>query len=818
MRKILTMLTVALSALTLTSQAQTKTGKITGTVIDGNTKTIESATITLLKAADSTVVKISVADKTGKYVFEAIPDGKYLVSISAVGHAKGFSELVEINSINTSVNLKTIELIPQAKSLNAVVITTKKPLIEQKVDRMIVNVDASVTNVGTTALEVLEKSPGISVDKDGNISLKGKQGVQIYIDGRPTYLAGADLVNYLTSLNSSQLEQIEIMTNPPAKYEASGNSGIINIKTKKTKQFGYNGSISSTYSQGRYPRFNESVNFNYRKNKVNLFTNLSYNSNQNFNDIKIQRKFIETSTKEVTSHFDQETKLKNENQSYYAKLGMDYSVSKKTTIGFVLTGNINPSEFKSNSDVYIYDPNRNLLSRTLANSGNNTKWKSYTTNLNFRHVFDSSGKELTADVDFLNYGRKNSNSLINAYYDPFGIPYMKADTLYGNLPQDIDIRTAKFDYLHPLKNGAKFEAGVKTSFVTTDNDAIYDSLNYGIRVRDVNRSNHFKYDENVNAVYVNYSRPLSKKIFGQFGLRAENTNAKGNQLTTGEKFKRNYTQLFPTAYFMYTANEKNSFGLNYGRRINRPNYEDLNPFLEFLDRYTYEKGNPNLRPQFSHNIELSHTYKGFITTTLNYTNTTDIINEVLEQFPDKNETAIKKENIAKQQQFGIAVNAGGEINKWWSANLYANVYNNKFEGIINGGFETISASTGQFNLSNQFKFGKTWGAELSGIYRTPGIDGVFRIGGFGMMNLGVSRQVLKGKGALRFSVRDVLWSQKIGGTIKYGNIDAAFQQVRDSRVFSLNFTYRFNKGKVNSQKRKTGGAGDEQDRINTGGN
>jgi len=797
MRKILTMLTVALSALTLTSQAQTKTGKITGTVIDGNTKTIESATITLLKAADSTVVKISVADKTGKYVFEAIPDGKYLVSISAVGHAKGFSELVEINSINTSVNLKTIELIPQAKSLNAVVITTKKPLIEQKVDRMIVNVDATVTNVGTTALEVLEKSPGISVDKDGNISLKGKQGVQIYIDGRPTYLAGADLVNYLTSLNSSQLEQIEIMTNPPAKYEASGNSGIINIKTKKTKQFGYNGSISSTYSQGR---------------------NLSYNSNQNFNDIKIQRKFIETSTKEVTSHFDQETKLKNENQSYYAKLGMDYSVSKKTTIGFVLTGNINPSEFKSNSDVYIYDPNRNLLSRTLANSGNNTKWKSYTTNLNFRHVFDSSGKELTADVDFLNYGRKNSNSLINAYYDPFGIPYMKADTLYGNLPQDIDIRTAKFDYLHPLKNGAKFEAGVKTSFVTTDNDAIYDSLNYGIRVRDVNRSNHFKYDENVNAVYVNYSRPLSKKIFGQFGLRAENTNAKGNQLTTGEKFKRNYTQLFPTAYFMYTANEKNSFGLNYGRRINRPNYEDLNPFLEFLDRYTYEKGNPNLRPQFSHNIELSHTYKGFITTTLNYTNTTDIINEVLEQFPDKNETAIKKENIAKQQQFGIAVNAGGEINKWWSANLYANVYNNKFEGIINGGFETISASTGQFNLSNQFKFGKTWGAELSGIYRTPGIDGVFRIGGFGMMNLGVSRQVLKGKGALRFSVRDVLWSQKIGGTIKYGNIDAAFQQVRDSRVFSLNFTYRFNKGKVNSQKRKTGGAGDEQDRINTGGN
>lgn len=818
MRKILTMLAIALIALTPASEAQTRTGKITGTVIDGNTKTIESATITLLRAKDSSVVKMSIADKTGKYVFESVPEGQYLVSISAIGHNKGFSEVLEVNAANSSINVKTIELIPQAKSLGAVVVTTKKPLVEQKIDRMIVNVDAAVTNVGSTALEVLEKSPGISVDKDGNISLKGKQGVQIYIDGRPTYLAGADLVNYLTSLNSSQLDQIEIMTNPPAKYDAAGNSGIINIRTKKTKQFGYSGSLSSTYSQGRYPRFNESFNFNYRKNKVNLFTNLSYNSHQSFNDLDIQRKFIESSTKEVKSHFDQETKMKNESQSWYGKVGMDYSASKKTTIGFVLTGNINPSSFNSESDVDISDPNKNLLSRTFANSENETRWKSFTTNLNFRHVFDSSGKELTGDADYLNYRRINSNSLVNAYYDPFGLPLMKADTLLGNLPQDITIRTVKFDYTHPLKNGAKFEAGVKTSFVTTDNNAIYDSVINGEQVRDFGRSNHFKYDENVNAVYVNYSKPLSKKIFGQFGLRLENTIAKGNQVTTGEQFKRNYTQLFPTAYFMYKANEKNSFGLNYGRRINRPNYEDLNPFLEFLDKYTYERGNPNLKPQFSHNVELSHTYKGFLTTTLNYTNTTDIINEVLEQFPDKNETAVKKENIAKQRQYGLAVNAGGKINKWWNANLYANVYNNRFEGIINGGYETITATTAQFNVSNQFKFGKTWGAEISGFYRTPGIDGVFRIGGFGMMNLGVSKQVLKGKGSLRFSIRDILYSQKIDGTIKYGNIDAAFQQVRDSRVFSLNFSYRFNKGKVNSQKRKTGGASDEENRINTGGN
>ncbi len=269
MKKILTTLLITLTAFGFESFGQGKTGKITGTVIDGNTKTIESATISLLRAKDSSVAKMSVADKTGKYEFDGIPEGKYLVSISAVGHSKGFSEMIEITATNNNVVLKTIELVPQAKSIGEVTVTAKKPLIEQKLDRTIVNVEASVTNVGNSALEVLEKSPGVTVDKDGNISLKGKQGVVVMIDGRPSYLTGPDLANLLRSMSASQLDQIEIMTNPPAKFDAAGNSGVINIKTKKNKQFGYNGSITSGYTQGKYPRFNESANFNYRNGKFN---------------------------------------------------------------------------------------------------------------------------------------------------------------------------------------------------------------------------------------------------------------------------------------------------------------------------------------------------------------------------------------------------------------------------------------------------------------------------------------------------------------------------------------------------------------------
>ncbi len=816
MRKFLTLL-IAIITLSFSSQAQNSLGKVSGQVIDGNTKTIEAATITLLRAKDSSVAKISAANKNGNFVFENVIEGKYFVSITAVGHTKGFSESFEITPTNTNVTLKTIELVPVAKDLAGVTVAAKKPLIEQKIDRTIVNVEASITNVGTSALEVLEKSPGVSIDKDGNISLKGKQGVQIYIDGRPSYLSGADLANYLRNLSSNQLDQIEIMTNPPAKYDAAGNAGIINIKTKKSKQFGYNGSISSTWSQGRYPKVSESFNFNYRKNKLNLFTTLGYNYRKNWQDLDIQRKFIEHSTKEVKSHFDQESRIKDEGQSYNAKVGFDYFLNKKTTFGAVFTGYYNPGLFTNQSDVLISDANQVLLSQTLAKTSNDKEWKNFSTNANFRHLLDTTGQEITADFDYLRYRTSNSQYLVNAYYDPNGMATKKPDTLLGSLPQEIDIYSAKVDYTLPLKKGAKFEAGVKTSFVETDNNAIYDSVNYGRRVPDYGRSNHFIYEENVNAAYANYTRPFSKKWFGQFGLRLENTNATGDQVTTGEKFDRHYTQLFPTAFIQFKPSDKNSFVLNYGRRIQRPNYQDLNPFILFLDKYTFEQGNPNLQPQFAHNIELTHSFKGIINTTLNYTKTTDIINEVLEQNTDKNETYVKKDNIAKQRQYGISVSASGTIKKFWTPNLWANLYNNAFEGVINGDHVKTGATTLQANLQNQFKLGKTLSAELSGYYNSGGVQGVFQVKSFGMVNMGISQQLFKGKGTLRLTGRDVFRTQKIKGHVEYSNIDASFQQRRDSRQVALGFTYRFAKGKVgNTPKRKTGGANDEQNRVKTG--
>ena len=812
LQKLLTIL--MLSAMSLTAIAQVKTGKILGTVKTGQDKTVAGATISLLKSTDSSVVKVVTAANDGKYDFQDIAPGKYLILVTAAGHVKTYSPIFELTETASDISLKPIEVATSVQSLSAVTVTAKRPLIEQKIDRTVVNVEASITNAGTNALEVLEKSPGIAVDKDGNISLKGKDGVVILVDGRPTHLSGPDLANYLRNMNASQMDQIEIMTNPPAKYDAAGNSGIINIKTKKNRQLGYNGSVNFGYGQGYYSKINDGLNFNYRKNKVNLFTNLNHNYSENFNTLTIQRNFRDKSTKNLLSNFEQEARNNGTFKGFNGKLGMDYFPSKNTTLGVAFTGFLNTRNADNQNLTYISDENGEPSSQSRASLTNEQEWKNFSTNVNFRRGLDTIGSELTADLDYSRYNSTNSPTMINSYFDEWGRPTFTADTLLGGLPQDIKIYSGRVDYIKMLKKGARFEAGIKSSLVETDNDAVYDSVLNGEIVRDVNRSNHFIYKENINAAYVNLNKPINKKWGAQLGLRLENTNATGDQVTTGEQFDRHYTQLFPTGYLQYQPNKKNTYVLNYGKRIRRPDYQSLNPFINFIDRYTYSKGNPNLKPQFSHNIELSHSYQSFLTTTLNYFRTTDIIQNVLEQIEDKNETFVRKVNIAKQRQYGIAVNANIPIAKWWRNNIYVNVFNNKFDGIVNDSMVTVDATTLTLNGSQQFNFAKTWSIEVSGFFRTGAIEGVIRSKPFGQVAFGVSKQVMKNKGTVRLGIRDAFYTQKFRGWSKYANVDAAFQERGDSRVVSLNFTYRFSKGKINgTPKRRAGSASEEQNRV-----
>ena len=806
---------------TLAVSAQGKIGKISGVVTDESQKAIDGATVSLLRAKDAGLVKVAVTNKQGIFEFEKIADGEYIVSTTVAGFQKKNTAAFTINASNSSVKLDNIQMATAAKSLGQVTVTGKRPLIENKIDRTVINVDAAPTNAGATAMEVLEKSPGISVDNDGNISLKGKAGVIVMMDGKPTYLSAADLAAVLRNMPASGLDQIEIMTNPPAKYDASGNSGIINIKTKKSKSDGFNGSLTTGGTIGFYKRDNsmlypvrgqQSLNMNYRKGKINVFGNLNYNYNENKNDLDLTRKLYDSSGT-VTSK--QHTAFNGRNNNYSAKVGMDFYKSKRTVYGFVLNGFAFFGRPQGTSSQTLTNADGTTRSIINSKTSNELTFANYSANFNYKHTFDSAGTELTVDLDYIGYNNKNNSTLVSESYESENGPKTGHFELSGNIPSLIDIYSFKSDFTHPMKGNMRFDAGVKLSYVENDNQVDYLRLDNGNWVPD-SRSNHFIYDENINAAYVSVNKKW-KKFSAQTGLRLENTISKGHQLKTDSTFKRNYTSLFPTVYLNYEASKVHQFTLSFGRRINRPNYQDLNPFVWFLDSLTYRVGNPYLLPQYALNFELRHSYKNGLTTTLNYTNTDDVISQLLYQ--EGLVTYLQPSNVARLQNMGIAVNAPVKPYKWWNMNLFVNVFNNHYTGIfynsITGVNDPIDLQYTSFmvNVTNNFNFKKGWSAELSGWYRGKSVEQVTIADPMYFMTVGGQKTIMKGNGTLRMNVRDPFHWQKFSGHTSYSYVDVGIKNKWNNRAVNVSFSYRFGKSSVQQARRRTTGATDEDSRT-----
>lgn len=794
--------------------SQVKTHQIQGSVSDVNNKPLPSATASLLRSTDSSVIKLTVSDKSGNFSFENLSAGKYLISVSSTGHTTSFSKAIEVNDIKSLVSLKPLILQPASKTLSAVVVNNKKPLIEQRAGKTLINVEASPTSIGQNVLELLEKSPGVTVDNDGNISLKGKQGVMILIDGKPTYMSGADLAAYLRNMQSANLSQIEIMTNPPAKYDAAGNSGIINIKTKKGVVRGMNGSANLGYNYRHYSAVNGGLNLNYRNNKLNLFGNFYGGNYENYNNLIIKRHFYQADKVTISGTADQNTMAHHKGDYQGGKIGLDYYFSKKDVAGFVVNGNFNDHVENPFGDSYVRDANGNVNYK-LSSLGNSSRLSTnISSNFNYKHTFDSTGREITADLDYIYYNNKGNNMLLTQSFDANNVKNGSDITLKGNIPSIINIYSTKVDYVHPFKKGLRLEAGIKSSFVNTDNTVDY-LRNFGGDFIPDSRSNHFIYKENINAAYTILAKTIKKwELTG--GLRLENTVSKGHQLKNDSTFTRNYTNLFPNVGIAYTANNKNQLNLSYSRRVTRPDYQDLNPFVFFLDSLTYEQGNPYLQPQFTNNIEVSHTYNRFLTTTINYTQTDNIITELLKQDTEKKTTFVTKDNFSSMKQYGLAVMANIPITKWWNTNIYTNIYNNRFKGIYQNDAISLQYTSFTGNFNNSFKLGKIWAGEISGWYNSRMLHGLIRANGMGALNAGLSKQVLKNMGTIKLGIDDILNTRQFSGIVKYSDVNVDVASRRPSRQFKINFSYRFGKKNIPEVRRKNGGAGDEQNRVKSG--
>ncbi len=689
-----------------------------------------------------------------------------------------------------------------------------KPLFEQKIDRLVVNVNASITNAGSNALEVLQKTPGVLVNDNGSIILKGRSGVLVFVDDKQIFLTGNDLINYLRSLPAEMLDVVELMSNPPAKYDAAGSGGVINIRLKKSRIKGFNGNVSASYSHAYYPRPNGSFNINFRRNKLNFFSSLGISRIHNHRILEIHRKIFENDHTQ-RSAFDQSTLILIKAMAYNMRSGFDYFLSPRTTIGFVHQGSIvNQKDLRQlMGSVYGSTPSIDSIIQAENTASPRMHFNSY--NLNYSHQYRQTGRSISSDLVLINFNSNNHVQFTNNILDPAGNP-KSSDKLKGDLPVHIRIYTAQIDYTQPLKNKGRLELGAKTTHTNTNNRALYDNWQNNQWVPDYDRTNHFQYKEYIGAAYINFNKE-TKRITIQTGLRFEKTWLKGHQLGNIVKpdssFKQQYAGLFPTAYLSYRLDSTdNRILISYGRRIFRPFYQDLNPFLIPLDKFTYFAGNPALKPQYTNRYELSWLYKNLLNTTILYSVSKNVQQETAEQ---KNSIFISRNaNIGRQVTKGITTNLNWRTSKWLSSNVYVQVINNHFKGILYGQLLDNQATYWSMNVVNSFTFNKGWGAELSGFYTSRNISGQYILLPWWQLHAGVQKRLLKNKATVRFNVRDIFKSMRIGGDItSIANASASFLNHFDSRSFTLTFNWNFGKNTNIPERRQTRDTGSEEGRV-----
>jgi iron complex outermembrane receptor protein len=793
-------------------------GKVTAVVTSDKNAALENATVELLKSKDSSLAKVAITDKNGVAEFDNIRAGSYLAKISFVNYATQFTSVITVGADQLSIQLPKIILQPVSAEMKEVVVTARKPFIQRLADRLVVNVENSIVSAGSSAMDVLERSPGVSVDQNDAIGLRGKQGVTIMIDGKPTPLTGADLASYLRGLPSNAIERIDLITNPSAKYEAAGNSGIIDIRMKKDQRLGTNGTLTAGYGQGVYSKSNAGGTINYRDKKVNVFGSYNYAYRMNLNHLLLDRNFYTNGVYSGGDLKDNYTKRPANFPCVSWRGGFLFVEERHPWFCSYATTMVclNPIP-NNNSTVLNASKQASSTFQTKAYSKNVNK--NSIANINYKHSFNTTGKELTADIDYGEFGSTALSTTGTKYYALNGSALQPDYTLNGDQAGNLTLKTAKIDYANPLPKGARFETGVKTSYVSSDNDAKFFDVSSGTPVDDVNKTNRFFYEEYNNAAYLNFAKEYKKFNF-QVGLRAEHTHLKTHQVKGNTYFDSSYLKLFPSAFLNYKIKDDQILGVSVSRRIDRPGYSQLNPFLFLIDVTTYGTGNPGLLPQFTWSYELNYTMKN-INFTLGYSHTTQNQNIAIARFKDVFPTIPQADNVTVQipinlstsDYFGLSVSAPVRVNKRWNMINNANLYINKFNGSLGGTDLNRSKPAFDYRVNNTFTLGKGWTTEFNGNVSTGGQNGFMVFNPQWGLAFGVQKTVMQSRGTLRFNITDIFWTDLPKAVITYNNYIEKWHAYRESRVANISFTYRFGKNTVQGARRRTTASEEERQRA-----
>jgi len=817
--KILSLLLLSISTVAM---AQNGKGSLSVTITNEQKTPLESATVEILRTKDSALIKTALSDKGGLAVAEKLPAGRYLLRVSMNGHQQRYAPPFEIIE-GTVQQLPALSLqVRAANELQGVTVSSRKPFIQRLNDRIVVNVENSIVSAGASAMDVLDRSPGVTIDQNDNIALRGRAGVIVMIDGKPTPMSGADLANYLKGLPSNAIERIDIITNPSSKYDAAGNSGIIDIRLKKDQRLGANGSLNTFFGQGFLPKTGAGGTLNYRNKTMNLFGNYNYAYREMLNHLFINRNFYSGPVRTGSDHKDNRAVMPIGTHTY--RLGADFFPSSKTIIGFVVNGNFTHFRRAADINTMVNTPqgSPDFTFRSLGT--NDDRNRNAVANINFKTKLDSIGSELTADLDYGQYRTSSLTSTASNFFNLDGTPKGVADILDGDQRGLLKLASGKIDYTKSLREGARFEAGLKSSYVTSDNDALFFSGAGNNRPVDSTKTNRFFYQEYNHAAYVNGSK--NWKRWGlQVGLRGEQTNIRTLQARNSVRFRNDYFQLFPSAFVTYKLKEQQSIGLSVSRRIDRPGYAQLNPFLFQIDATIYSTGAPLLRPQLTWSYEASYTVKQ-LHFTLGYSRTkapqTTVLSRILDVIPtfeikpgqDSNITVQIPVNLESSDYVGLTATIPWRVKPWWNLMGNVNVFYSHFNGNIGGAAVSNGTPAANVRINNSFTLKKGWSAELNGNVNTGGRMGYMVMNTQWSLSAGIQKNVMQNRGTVRLNVTDIFLTSLPRATVTYeGRYIEHWNAVRDTRVGTLSFTYRFGNNKVQAARRRTTASEEERQRA-----
>lgn len=711
-------------------------------------------------------------------------------------------------SCSVSAQQKDSTTFNSTKKLDELVIKSKKPFIEMQVDKMVMNVQNDIVASGGNIFEVLQRAPGVSITNDETINMAGKAGVNVLIDGRSTQLSGKDLANYLKGMPGSVVDKVEIIMNPSARYDAQGNAGVINIKLKKNTTKGTNGNLSSSYIQSNHPNYNFSGILNHRKGKWNWFINTTARRSRQ-NTIGAINRFVNSNGTAKT--FANSTVDQDASKNISLKAGADFYLNTKSTFGFMIKGNEYWSRLYT-PGVTLIQTDSNTDSSLQTINDNTERTSRYNYNFNYRYE-DTIGNELNIDADYSSF-KNNKNGLVttdllNAQNIKYGYTANDQD-----VQTDIKIYSLKTDFGRQFKkSNAKMEAGLKWNTVQTANDLQASVWHVNRFTADTGRSNIFNYTETMFAAYISFTQTVKKWEY-QFGLRAEqsiingtSTDLKNRQISYPDT---SYFNLFPTVFIRYTLNDKNSFGISYGKRINRPTYQDLNPFEYIYDNYTRERGNPYLLPEYSNNFELTYSYSSALNVGLGYSITNNSFQSISTQ---KGEITEESDyNIGKQKRIYLSLNVSMPVTKWWEGYVNLNPFYKEYKGAIEQSrLDNTTWGMGWY-CSNNFTLPKKWKLQLSSWGNIRTLDGIYKTSGLGSVDAGVSKPVLKDKLTIRLSATDIFNTQRWRQQVNFSDVNFNYLRKWESRTIRLQLTWKFGKTSYKARERQLG-AQDQLDRI-----